>query len=57
MDDDDDPIADDEALDYIIYKEVSGKGDRSKSGCLSMVIVLLLPVGSLVGWAVSLLVK
>ena len=57
MNDDDDPIAKDEALDYIVYKEVTGQGDRSKSGCLSMVIVVLLPVGSLVGWAVSLLVK
>ena len=57
MNDDNDPIADDEALDYIIYKEVSGKGDRNKSGCLSMIVLLLLPVGCLVGWTVASLVN
>ncbi len=41
----------DEALDFIIYKEFE-KRDReqkgNKGGCLGVVVLLLLPVGSLI---------
>jgi len=43
-------FADDDALDFIIYEELE-KQDRQrkdgKSGCLSMVVLLLLPMASL----------
>lgn len=57
MSNDDDPIADDEALDYIVYKEVTGDEGRGTGGCLSMIVLLLLPVGCLVGWTVASLVN
>jgi len=41
---------DDDALDFIIYEELEKQGQERKGvkgGCLSMVVLLLLPVASL----------
>jgi len=42
-------FADDNALDFIIYEELEKQGrerKEGKGGCLSMVVLLLLPVAS-----------
>lgn len=48
----DDNIFDkDDALDYIIYKEnTKEENDNKNKGCLSLVVLIALPFGSLLAW-------
>jgi len=49
LDDDSDLIVDDDALDYILFKEME-KEDRqsqNKRGCLSLVLFMLIPPASM----------
>ena len=48
MDDDDNTFADDEALDYIIFQDLElratpKKGNGKHGGCLSLIVIMLLP--------------
>ncbi len=52
---DDDNIFDkDDALDYIVYEEASNntqrENNKSPGGCLSLLIVLTIPVSSISLW-------
>ncbi len=45
---DDNLMDEDDALDFILYKEMQeNEKQRAKGGCLSMVVILLIPVGIL----------
>ncbi len=52
--DDDNIFDEDDALDYIMYEEVSKNTQRgnnkSTGGCLSLLILLTIPVSSIAFW-------
>ncbi len=49
---DDNIFDEDDALDFIIYDELSQKENNNK-GCLSVFVVLILPIGSIGLWLFS----
>ncbi len=52
--DDDNIFDEDDALDYIIYDELSQEEkNKNNSGCLSLLIALTIPVGSIGFWFVK----
>jgi len=48
---DDNIFDEDDALDYIIYDELSQEEkNKNSSGCLSVLIAIIIPAGSVVFW-------
>jgi len=54
---DDNPFDKDNALDYIIYEEITKQNKHigNNKGCLSLVVLIVLPAGSLLVWILNLL--
>ena len=54
---DDNAFDKDDALDYIIYEEITKqkKDIGNNKGCLSLVLLMVLPAGSLLAWIFNLL--
>lgn len=51
---DDNIFDEDDALDYQIYEDLTqGQNNKTRNGCLSLVVLIALPVGGLALWALT----